>query len=252
MPAPKTWKSLVYEVVQQLPRVFTLADVMAKKEFFQRHYPDNRFVDAKLRQSLQVLRDQGLLLFLGAGRYQRIDGPVKFSPLIDPVTAAQYASKSQATRVMLETWAEMNLYCVNCSADALNRLAANTPVADFACASCEARYQLKSKEGRFGPRLSGAAYEPTVRAIREGSLPEYILVEFDQRFATVVFVDAIPGRFITEDRIVARKPLAPSARRAGWRGCTINVSGLPSARIVEPAGLQSADVREAWRKIKER
>jgi hypothetical protein len=249
LPAPKTWKSLVYEVVQQMPRVFALSDITAKKHIFQQHYPDNRFVDAKLRQSLQVLRDQGLLLFLGAGRYQRIDGQARFSPLIDPATASQYASKAQAARVMLETWAEMNLYCINCNADALNRLAANTPVADFACAKCAARYQLKSKEGRFGPKIAGAAYDPTIRAIREGLLPEYILVEFDHRFATVVFVDAIPGRLITEDRVVARKPLSQSARRAGWRGCTIDVLGLPSARIVEPAGLQSSDVREAWRKI---
>ena len=73
--------------------------------------------------------------------------------------------------------------------------------------------------GRFGTALTGAAYQPVVDAIRQGSMPEYILVEFDMRFGTVVFVDAVPGRLITEERVIPRKPLAATARRAGWRGC---------------------------------
>jgi len=35
-------------------------------------YPDNRHVREKLRQQMQRLRDLGLVLFLGRGRYERL------------------------------------------------------------------------------------------------------------------------------------------------------------------------------------
>jgi type II restriction enzyme len=80
-------------------------------------------------------------------------------------------------------------------------------------------------------------------------MPEHIFVEFDTRFKTVVFVDAIPGRLITEDRVLARKPLSEKARRAGWQGCNIVISGLPSVRMVAPAGVERSKVREQWKSL---
>ncbi|HYL27160.1 MAG TPA: hypothetical protein VEW74_04940, partial [Candidatus Nitrosotalea sp.] len=68
-----TWKDLMHEVVLGLPRDFTLADVLRQRQRFERHFPNNRFVDAKIRQSLQVLRDQGMLRFVSPGHYQRLD-----------------------------------------------------------------------------------------------------------------------------------------------------------------------------------
>src|ERR1700734_2429312 len=129
----------------------------------------------------------------------------------------------------------MNLYCLNCSADSLVRLPANTPLADLECPICELQFQLKSKEGRFSGVVAGAAHRPLLEAIRSGLTPAYILVEYDLRFASVVYVRAIPGLSITEDRVKVRRPLSKTARRSGWIGCTIDVQGLPEARIVEPA-----------------
>ena len=80
-------------------------------------------------------------------------------------------------------------------------------------------------------------------------MPEHIFVEFDKRFNTVVFVDAIPGRLITADRVIPRKPLTAAARRAGWQGCNIIISGLPSVRMVAPAGIERSKVREAWKAL---
>ncbi|HEY3675302.1 MAG TPA: DpnI domain-containing protein [Candidatus Tumulicola sp.] len=102
----------------------------------------------------------------------------QFSPLIDLSLAMQYVSMAQAARVVLETWASFNLYCVNCENDALDRLRDNTPVADFKCFVCERSYQLKGKNGRFGDQVRGAAYAPTIAAIRENRMPEYLLVEY--------------------------------------------------------------------------
>lgn len=242
----KTWKHLVHDVISSLPRDFTLGDVMRRRLVFEREFPKNRFIDAKIRQSLQVLRDQGVLRFVSRGRYQRLDVPPVFSPLIDLSLSEGFTSAAQATRVTLETWAAFNLYCLNCDRDDLVQLPDNTPVADFECVACSSRYQLKGKNGRLGTRIVGAAYQPTIEAIRSGEMPEYVLVEFDTRFATVVFVDAFPGRLITEERVIPRRPLSATARRAGWQGCTISVEGLDRVRVVAPAGIERHTVREQW------
>src|SRR5580704_10020147 len=249
MPKTVTWKELMHEVVSGLPRGFTLADVLTQRELFGRCFPNNRFIDAKIRQSLQVLRDQGTLKFMSPGNYQRLDVPPTFSPLIDTSLTSRFVSAAQATRVALETWASFNLYCLNCERDELDQLPDNTPVSDFECYLCKSRYQLKGKNGRLGKKIPGAAYRPTIDAIRAGAMPEYVLVEFDTRFATVVFVDAFPGRLITEERVEPRKPLSASARRAGWQGCNIIVEGLRSVRLVAPAGLERENVREEWRSL---
>jgi hypothetical protein len=247
--ARRTWKSLVQEVVERQPRVFELAAVLQFADELRAQYPANRFVDAKIRQSLQILRDQGTLRFLGGGRYERLDTQPAFSPLFDPALVGEYTNRAQIARVLIETWAEMNLYCLHCTRDVLARLPPNTPVADFACSQCGVTYQLKAKDGRFGSTLIGAAYEATVRAVRDGDMPEHILVEFDRRRSTIVYADALPGSLIGEARVIARKPLSPTARRAGWQGCTIDVSGLPKVPIVQPAGTDRTETRRRWKAL---
>jgi hypothetical protein len=249
MPKGVTWKELMYDAVLHLPREFMLSDVLERRERFAQAFPNNRFIDAKMRQSLQVLRDQGILRFISPGRYQRLDVSPVFSPLIDMTVATRFVSAAQATRVALETWASFNLYCLDCASDALDPLPTNTPVADFKCFVCERTYQLKTKDGRFGLRITGAAYQPTIDAIGRGEMPGHIFVEFDKRFNTVVFVDAVPGRLITEDRVIPRKRLSATARRAGWQGCTIVISDLPSVRMVAPAGIERSKVREEWKAL---
>lgn len=50
---------------------FTLSEVIGKTEaLIQSRYPENKHVDAKIRQLLQQLRDDGELEFLGEGRYR--------------------------------------------------------------------------------------------------------------------------------------------------------------------------------------
>lgn len=244
--ASRTWKSLVQDLVASQPRRFALADILSHSDELRAHYPANRFVDAKIRQSLQVLRDQGVLRFLGAGRYERLDAEPVFSPFFDPSLAAGYSSRAQVARVLIETWAEMNLYCLNCNSDALTRLPPNTPVADFGCAKCRSSYQLKAKDGRFGAMLVGAAFAATIRAVREHTMPEHILVEFDTRRSIVIYADAVPGALIDETRIIPRRPLSANARRAGWQGCTIDVSGLPSVPLVLPMGTDRTAARRQW------
>lgn len=247
--ARRTWKTMVYDVVEKQPRIFRLADVLERSDDLRAQYPSNRFVEAKIRQSLQVLRDQGVLRFLGAGRYERLDTEPAFSPIFDVSLANQYTNRAQIARVLIETWAEMNLYCLNCTRDALARLPPNTPVADFACPTCNATYQLKAKDGRFGRLVIGAAYDVTLRAARAHNMPAHILVEFDRRRSTIIYADALPGTLIDEARVIPRRALSEKARRAGWQGCNIDVSGLPMVPIVQPAGTDRTEVRRNWRLI---
>ena len=53
---------------------FTLDDVYAFEDRLAGVYPGNNNVRPKIRQQLQVLRDQGFLEFVGRGRY-RLRGP---------------------------------------------------------------------------------------------------------------------------------------------------------------------------------
>ncbi|MCC7268444.1 MAG: hypothetical protein IT546_14060, partial [Caulobacteraceae bacterium] len=50
-----------------------LADVYAFEDRLARLYPGNRNVRPKIRQQLQVLRDQGYLDFVGRGLYRLRD-----------------------------------------------------------------------------------------------------------------------------------------------------------------------------------
>ncbi len=237
------------EVVFTLPKAFSLRDVEARKEFFSRHYPDNRFVEAKIRQSLQILRDQGLIKFLGNGSYERISDRPVFSAFFDPAVGSEYVNKAQVARVSVETWAEHNLYCLNCTQDELVRLPNNEKVADFECADCEARYQLKAKNGRFGAKIAGAEYNTTLRAVKDGIMPDHVFVEYDPRLHVVVFVSGLPGCLLTADRILPRAKLKDSVRRAGWQGCQILIGDLERVYIVEPAGVDRSDVRDRWHRL---
>jgi type II restriction enzyme len=65
------WTLDVLQVVQSLGKLeFTLADVYAHAAALARLHPNNAHIRDKIRQQLQVLRDLGLLTFLGSGSYR--------------------------------------------------------------------------------------------------------------------------------------------------------------------------------------
>ena len=49
---------------------FTLDDVYKFENYLGELHPDNHHVRDKIRQQLQVLRDAGILAFMGRGRYR--------------------------------------------------------------------------------------------------------------------------------------------------------------------------------------
>lgn len=53
------WPIAVSFLIRPLEESFTLSEVYAIAEPVRRAFPDNHNVDAKIRQSLQILRDRG-------------------------------------------------------------------------------------------------------------------------------------------------------------------------------------------------
>jgi len=67
------WKRSVFEALTELEGTeFALADVYRRAPRFAREYPDNENIEARIRQQLQMLRDLGLVMFLGGGRYRKL------------------------------------------------------------------------------------------------------------------------------------------------------------------------------------
>jgi type II restriction enzyme len=61
----------VLQVVQSLNKTdFLLSDVYAHENELAKLHPNNSHVRDKIHQQLQVLRDLGLLKFLGSGYYR--------------------------------------------------------------------------------------------------------------------------------------------------------------------------------------
>jgi type II restriction enzyme len=65
------WAATILNLLNRLPGNFAIADVYRFDSELEKLYPNNRNVRPKIRQQLQVLRDAGLIKFLGGGRYER-------------------------------------------------------------------------------------------------------------------------------------------------------------------------------------
>lgn len=169
---------------------------------------------------------------------------------LDPTVAASYKSPSQVARVVTEHWATTNLFCLACSSDRLAPLQEGTVVSDYRCPSCRAEYQLKSKSGPFGRKVQNSAYEPKILAIQQGDAPHYAFLRYSRDTWRVSDLFVIPSYFFTPAIIERRRPLAETARRAGWVGSNILLQALaPEARLEVVSNgqvRQRAEVRDAW------
>jgi type II restriction enzyme len=71
----KGWLLAVLRCIEQIGKTdFTIAEMYGFEGLLTTAYPANQHVRAKIRQQLQVLRDNGYLAFVGNGRYRRV-GP---------------------------------------------------------------------------------------------------------------------------------------------------------------------------------
>jgi type II restriction enzyme len=159
----------------------------------------------------------------------------------DMMLGLGYANPTQQVRKISEAWIAANGYCLKCNSDVLIQTPANTKARDFVCGHCSHGYELKSKCGIFSTRVLDGAYSAMVKTIREGNTPTFLLLEYSTAWS-ISGLRAIHHSLITEISVQARKPLAPSARRAGWIGCNIVLPAIAiegQISIIHRGALQS-------------
>lgn len=161
----------------------------------------------------------------------------------DQTLVERYKSKPQKIRVMSESWIGKNMYCPCCGNPHIFRLQNNEPVADMKCENCGGIFELKTKLGKITKKINDGAYATMMQRIISITNPELFIMQYSPNYI-VTDLTLIPKFFFIPQIIEKRKPLAPSAKRAGWIGCNILYSKIPEQGkiniikngIVKPAG----------------
>jgi len=167
---------------------------------------------------------------------------------------AHYKSASQRARVGTESWGAANFFCPACESPHLRPSPQGTAAIDYFCPSCDSPFQLKSQSKPFGSKIVDAAFSEMKRAILEDRTPNLYVMHYDLIQWAVQTVILVPRFAFTLSAIERRKPLAPTARRAGWVGCNIVLDKIPMhARIpiVQDGKEQPRQsVREAYQRLR--
>lgn len=165
----------------------------------------------------------------------------------------QYKSNSQRVRRLSESWFDEQMYCPACECNNLESYPNNMPVADFFCPGCGEEFQLKSQLNPFGGRILDGAYSTMIDSILHETQPNFFLMRYSVSNWSVVDLEVIPSFFFTDSVIEKRRPLSPTARRSGWVGCNILLSGIPGdGRIPVVRGSyveESRVVRSRWENV---
>lgn len=140
--------------------------------------------------------------------------------------ASHYSSSSQQIRVMTEGWVNQSVFCPNCG-NKLSHFENNTPVGDFYCGHCWEEYELKSKNGDVGKKIVDGAYATMIERLTSDNNPNFFFLTYEKSTLQIRNFLTIPKYFFVPNIIEQRKALSPTARRAGWVGCNIVVSGIP-------------------------
>lgn len=165
--------------------------------------------------------------------------------------ANNYSSESQKIRVMTEHWVNHSAFCPNCG-NSLSNFANNKPVADFYCKVCMEEYELKSKNGNIGKKIVDGAYSTMISRLKAENNPNFFLLSYDKSTFEIKDFLTIPKYFFVPKIIERRRELSPTARRAGWIGCNINISNIPEAGkifFIQNGLIKSKnEVLEKWNK----
>ena len=93
-------------------------------------------------------------------------------------------------------------------------------------------YELKASKRPFHRRVLDGEYRTFVNAIASHDNPNLLLLNYDRPRMVVTGLHAIPRYALSRLIVIPRKPLGPFARRAGWQGCNIDLTGLPPSALI--------------------
>jgi type II restriction enzyme len=144
-------------------------------------------------------------------------------------TQTAYKSGSQSARVWTERWVRDWAYCPNCGGSKIGPFPNNSPVADFLCNSCKEEFELKSQRNAFGKTVLDGAYHAKCERLAADNNPNLFLLNYDYKSLSVTNLLVVPKHFFVREIIRERKPLKPTARRAGWIGSHILLNQIPES-----------------------
>jgi type II restriction enzyme len=90
-------------------------------------------------------------------------------------------------------------------------------------------FELKSQKNKFGGRVLDGAFRSMCERLSATNNPNLMLMNYDRERLCVTNLFVIPKHFFVREIIEERKPLPPTARRAGWIGCNILLTRVPAA-----------------------
>lgn len=151
----------------------------------------------------------------------------------DPSRASSYKNKSQKIRVLTEDWVLNNIYCPRCGYPKMQHFPNNQAVADYFCPNCQNEYELKSKNGSIGKKIIDGAYDTFIERITSNNNPDFFILSYNAEKMCVKDLWVIPKHFFIPEIIERRKPLADTAKRAGWIGCNILFDQIPVQGQIE-------------------
>lgn len=171
---------------------------------------------------------------------------------MDITLAKGFTSKSQIARVLTENWLLRNGFCVSCG----NQLSGennNAQVHDFSCLLCLEEFELKSFNGKTPSKVNDGAYDSMMKRIADIRSPHFFFLGYNKNYA-VENCFAVPNYLFQSSTIEKRKPLALTAKRAGWTGCLILLDQIPNLgriKLVENGkSVQREAVITAWNKTR--
>jgi len=147
--------------------------------------------------------------------------------ILDEKLAINYKNASQKVRVLTEHWVDESIFCPNCGHLNIDKYPNNQPVADFYCSHCHEDYELKSKQDTLGAKIVDGAYRTMLERLTSSNNPNFFLLNYYLANFEVINFLVIPKHFFVPEIIEKRKPLAPTAQRAGWVGCNIVLKNIP-------------------------
>jgi type II restriction enzyme len=136
------------------------------------------------------------------------------------------------------------MFCPRCGNIKIEKFTNNRPVADFFCPKCESQYELKSKRNRFGDKITDGAYNTMIERIISNTNPDFFLLSYEPAKHMVISLIIVPKHFFVPNIIEKRRPLAETAKRAGWTGCNILLSAIPEQGYISIIKNGVAEERE--------
>lgn len=170
----------------------------------------------------------------------------------DKKLGTNYPSASQRARVLTEAWVHAEVFCPNCGHSSIERYGNNEKVRDFFCPKCREDYELKAKQNVLGAKIVDGEHKTMLRRLRSNEVPNLLALTYDLTKNRVKDLIVIPSRFFVPAIIEARKPLALTARRAGWTGCNILLHKIPHAGrvslVASGTPIPKREVLNAWKR----